>query len=357
MSTPPNWSRTNRLIVRAVEELGGRALPVSSEHTDFFLRLEAAGKSALISKTRSPFLTQVAQTLANNKFVAGECLGARGFPVVPRLLLDESRGLDTPGVSQSLDGWGRLVFKPNWGNRALGVTVDPPASRREAAVEWARGEDRDEECVVEPWVEGVDLRISVVGGRPVAAVEIQRPSIASASGISFRERLQNLAADPRRVHWQRPRLEALDHFEPEDYEDALDVLGYSLDDEVPAGLDWTILGEEVEVVDRRSEVHVEWFELAAQACRVLGVDVGGVDLRGPLEAFARPPVIEAWSQGRPVARLLEVNALPALHLHELVTQGEPVAVFEAFVRYCLQLEGAPAPGGAPRLDLGWPAPR
>jgi cyanophycin synthetase len=77
--------------------------------------------------------------------------------------------------------------------------------------------------------------------------------------------------------------------------------------------------------------------VAERACALLGVDVGGVDLRGPLDAFARAPELSAGT-----AWLLEVNVLPALHLHALPTEGAARPVFEAFVAYCLQLPGAPA---------------
>ena len=79
-----------------------------------------------------------------------------------------------------------------------------------------------------------------------------------------------------------------------------------------------------------------WVAIAEQACGWLGVDVGGVDLRGPMAAFMAAPALAAGT-----ACLLEVNVLPALHLHALPTQGAARPVFEAFVAYCLQLPGAP----------------
>lgn len=118
------WSRTNQLIARAAEALGGRGEPLVAEHTDYFMRLVHGVRSAIVSKTRSPFLTQVAQGLANNKHTSRALLRARGLPCVADVLLDEDVEADTPAVRALLRRHGRLVVKPNWGNRGVGVATD-----------------------------------------------------------------------------------------------------------------------------------------------------------------------------------------------------------------------------------------
>ena len=57
-----------------------------------------------------------------------------------------------------------------------------------------------------------------------------------------------------------------------------------------------------------------------------------------MAAFTAPPELADGA-----ACLLEVNVLPALHLHALPTIGAGRPVFAAFVAYCLQLPGAPEP--------------
>ncbi|MCA9662047.1 MAG: hypothetical protein KC486_27155, partial [Myxococcales bacterium] len=56
---PRSWSRTNQLIIAAAARLGVTAEPLSATETDFFLRLRRGERAVIISKTRSPFLTQV----------------------------------------------------------------------------------------------------------------------------------------------------------------------------------------------------------------------------------------------------------------------------------------------------------
>lgn len=333
-----DWSRTNQLIAAAAERAGGRAEALGSRHTDYFMRLVHGERQVIVSKTRSPFLTQVAQSLANNKHLSRALLAAHGLPCAPDLLLDEGDDPRGAAVREMLARYGRLVLKPNWGNRGVGVTTDVRSldllARARAR---ARELDLDEEVVVEPYVAGTNLRIAVIGGRFAAAVEVQRPRLLPGDRIG--ERIAAWNADPRRGSWDAPSLRPMDRLEPEeDLLPHLQVHGLRLTGTVPEGVEVEVTGEELAVIDRSELVHAGWIAVAERACALLGVDVGGVDLRGPIAAFAAAPEL---SEG--TACLLEVNVLPALHLHALPTEGAARPVFDEFVRYCLQLPGAPAP--------------
>lgn len=343
------WSRTNQLIIHAAERLGVEAAALASEHTDYFMRLRWAAapggpRAVIVSKTRSPFLTEVAQALANNKFVARELLGARGLPVVPSRLFDEScdPARDATAAVRAralLAEWGRVVVKPNWGNRGLGIVTEVDDFEQLCAAHgFARELDRDEEVLIEPWIAGTNLRVAVIGSRVEAVAEIRRPQLCGDGRRPISELLDALNDDSRRGSWRQPSLAPLDCIEPELVAERLAVNGLSLDDVLASGQRVELCFDELEVIDRTDELDPRWAEVAVEAARVLGVDVAGVDLRGPLERFttAGPGV-------RGDAGLLEVNALPALHLHALPTRGRPRPVFEAFVAYCLQLPGAPRP--------------
>lgn len=337
------WSRTNQLIIAAAQRLGVEASGLSREHTDFFIRLRWPGapegsRAVIISKTRSPFLTEVAQTLSNNKFVSRELLGARGLPVVPSELFDEAR--DPHGAREALERWESVVVKPNWGNRGIGVVTDV----REldpllAAIAFARELDRDEEVLIEPWIPGSNLRVAIVGGRIVAAAEIVRPQLTGDGRTRVAELVTRINADDRRGSWDRPSLAPLDVIEPELIEPRVAATGRSLDDVLAPGEQIEVSFEELEIIDRTDELNPDWAQVAVEAATALGVDVAGVDLRGPIDLFTHGNSGDA----RGHAGILEVNALPALHLHALPTIGRPRPVFEAFVAYCLQLPGSPSP--------------
>ncbi|MEZ4382355.1 MAG: hypothetical protein R3A79_13470 [Nannocystaceae bacterium] len=340
---PRIWSRTNQLIIAAAERLGATAEPLTATETDFFLRLRHGERAVIVSKTRSPFLTQVAQTLSNNKRVSRELLGAAGLPVPPDRLVDDARGPEEVGLAEFLAVHGAVTVKPNWGNRGSGLTarVEDPATLVRA-IDRAQAEDRDEEALIEPYLPGVNLRITVIGGRVEGIAEIQRPTLRGDGERSAIAAVAELNRDGRRTGWRRPRLVGLDRVAVSgELTDHLAIHGLRVDAPLPAGFCLEIVGEEAEIIDRTDEVDPGWGAVAARACAILGVDVGGVDLRGPLAAFLRPPASggERWREGA----ILEVNVLPALHLHALPTVGAARPVFDAFVAYCLSLPGAPAP--------------
>jgi D-alanine-D-alanine ligase-like ATP-grasp enzyme len=143
------------------------------------VRLVHGERAVIVSKTRSPFLTQVAQSLANNKHLSRELLAGHGdADCVPDLLLDEGDDPRGPAVAAMLAAHGRLVVKPNWGNRGVGITTEVRTIERLVrARARARAIDLDEEVVVEPFVAGSNLRVAVIGGRFAAACEVQRPRI------------------------------------------------------------------------------------------------------------------------------------------------------------------------------------
>jgi len=339
-----SWNRTNLLIAAAAARVGATAEALSSRHTDLLMRLRLGGRTAVISKTRSPFLTQVAQTLANSKFVSRELLGERGVPVVEGVLVDEGDDPSGAAVRGMIERYGRVVIKPNWGNRGVGVTTDVrtiAAARRACAR--AQAVDLDEEALVEPYVDGTNVRIAVIGGEFAAAAEVVRPVLVG--GRPPADQVAALNGDPRRGSWAAPGLQPMDIIvAEEDVAQHLAVHGYTLGRALPDGVEVEITGEEAEVIDRTDEVHAGWAKVAIDACAWLGVDVGGVDLRGPMTAFRSAPEL-----ARGTGVLLEVNVLPALHLHALPTQGTARPVFDQFVAYCLQLDGAPRACAAVRV--------
>jgi cyanophycin synthetase len=173
----------------------------------------------------------------------------------------------------------------------------------------------------------------------VAAAEVARPVLEGDGAATISELVSRLNADTRRGAWDRPALVPMDVIEPELVAARVAVAGRGLDDVLALGQRIELCFEELEVTDRTDELHPGWAAIAAAAAIELGIDVAGVDLRGPIERFTSGGPEHADG----VAGVLEVNALPALHLHALPTIGQPRPVFEAFVAYCLQLPGAPQP--------------
>ncbi|MCA9692507.1 MAG: hypothetical protein KC636_23110 [Myxococcales bacterium] len=329
------WSRTNQLILDAAARLGCAGEALADVHSDFFVRLRSPERAVIVSKTRSPFLTEVAQALSGNKYVSRALLAARGIPVVPAIVDDADQTVAC--AREALARFGRVLVKPNWGNRGVGISG--PHEQLDAVVRacaWARSLDRDDEALLEPYLDGDSLRLTVIGGRFVAAAELTRPVLLG--GASPRAQVQAMNRDPHRGDPERDADRGLDTIIPEEnIEGLLAVHGLTLDAPAPGGARIEILSEEASIVDRTDEIHDDWRRLAERACGLLGVDVGGVDLRGPLATVRRPIVAKSDTV------VLEVNVSPALHLHALPTHGVARPVYEAFVAYCLSLPGAPEP--------------
>lgn len=322
------WSRTNRLLAEAAARVGATVEELCDVHTDALVALRRGEKRVIVAKTRSPFLTAVSNKLANNKYASGRLLTAAGLPVVERVLVEDlAAPAQAAAARGALAAWGRLVVKPNWGNRALAVTAGVstwPALRR--AVGIALAADEDEEALLEPELPGKNLRIAVIGGRVIAACVVDRPVLLGDGTTTLEAAIACFNEDPRRgVGWRAGAPTPLDQLEPDDtWLATLRVHGISPDRPIPAGLAVEVLPEEAETVDVTDALHPRWADVAERACATLGVDVGGVDLR----------VVDPVAPDR--GALLEVNCLPALHLHALPTRGAPRPVFEAFVEWCLR---------------------
>ncbi len=322
------WSRTNRLLADAATRAGATVEELCDVHTDALVALRRGDRRVVVAKTRSPWLTAVANRLANNKYVSGHLLAAAGLPVVERVLVESLADPDQTAASRAaLARWGTVVVKPNWGNRALGVTKgvrDWTALRRALMV--ALRADEDEEALIEPELAGVNLRVCVIGGEVVAACVIARPILRGDGTTTPTQAVAALNADPRRgVGWEAGTPTPLDRIEPDaTWWATLRANGVAPDRPLPAGVDVEILPEEAETIDVTDLLHPRWADVAVRACAALGVDVGGVDL-----VVADPARADDGF-------LLEVNCLPALHLHALPTRGAPRPVFDAFVAWCLK---------------------
>ncbi|MFN7135761.1 MAG: hypothetical protein ACK4N5_27055, partial [Myxococcales bacterium] len=222
------WSRINRLIADAAERAGATASEITDVHSDHFMRLTRGARQVIVCKTRSPWLTQVAQQLSNNKYVSRRLIAAAGVPVVEDALIEDlSSERDHAIARELLARFGRLVVKPNWGNRGVGVVAGVrDFDRLEAAFDFARELDFDEEVLLERELPGRHLRVAVIGGRFAAACLIDHVVLVGDGRSSIAALIEALNADPRRAPYMTGALSSMDQLEPdEDFEGWLAVHG------------------------------------------------------------------------------------------------------------------------------------
>ena len=161
-------------------------------------------------------------------------------------------------------------------------------------------------------------------GDTLAAVIIVRPALCGDGTSTVEELIERLNDDPRRGDYDQGALTSLDRVEPDEaWWSGRAVHGIGPHTVLPTGARVAVYTEEAETIDVTDSLHPRWAAAAQRATELLDIDVGGVDF------LVDTPI-------GPEGVLLEVNCLPALHLHALPTRGAAQPVFEAFVRLCLE---------------------
>lgn len=323
-----NW--TLERIKEAAERRGARWSYPAGRENDEFLELERAGVRLLVQRTRSPFLSAVALKLSTDKLMSGYLLARAGIPVPERL--------PCAGVGRAelrfLERHGALAVKPNREDRGLGVSVGVRSRSslrravRRAAV--LRGP-----VILEPMLEGRDLRFLVIGGRFVGAYERRPPSVAGDGRRTVRGLVRRLNADPRRG---RLADGALLGRVPVDaaLADVLLDQGLTLASRPAPGRAVRLSGPANlarggEALDRTDEVHPGLVQVAVRAAEELEVDVAGVD-------------IVCRDLGRPLTSrcdgaVLEVNSMPGVRGFLNPALGRPRLVLDLFVDYLFSWRG------------------
>ena len=171
---------------------------------------------------------------------------------------------------------GPLVVKPAVGLNGAGVTVD---IRTESALEaaWNHAKQFHDTIVMEELVEGVDIRVILIGGKAKAAY-IRVPANVVGDGINTVEQLME---QKNRLRLKHPHL-SKNLIVPDDYSDSyLSRQGHSFDSVPPAGeivflhLKANISrgGDSVNITDY---LHPDLMRLAEEAGAVFGdVDYWG----------------------------------------------------------------------------------
>ncbi|MGI9085368.1 MAG: hypothetical protein ACR2FE_08730 [Aeromicrobium sp.] len=303
-----------RMIRRAARRRGLTMTKVGKE-TYFY-----AGRIAVGGVTTSRMTSLVGRLglhLCDNKHEMKELLAAAGLPTARGITV----GSDEFDVAVAeLPRLKTAVLKPTFGMRSRGVTCDIVSEDDlQAAWKTALRAPRNRRFLLEEQVDGLDLKVLVIGGRPVAAVTRLpahivgdgRLSIAGLVEAKAGRRRENallaersdLVLDPARLA-RRGRT-------PVDVPSAGEVVVLHELVSLRFG------GENVDVTDL---VHPDLTALAVHATRSLpGLAISSVDLI----------VQDLRTVGGAV--IVEVNAAPALAIHRFPAYGTPRDVAQAVV--------------------------
>lgn len=304
-------------IVKAAK---ARGIPVRRLNDESLVQLGHGARARRICTAESDRTSAIAEAVAQDKDLTRRLLRAVGVPV------PEGRP-----VTDAEDAWQAalelgppVVVKPQFGNHGRGVATNL-VTREQVLKAYAAAREESRYLMVEQFIEGVDHRLLVIGGRLIAAAIRQPAHVVGDGRSSVRELVDEVNRDPRRSDGHSTVLSFI----------KLDAIGLEVlaeqgldPDSVPAAGRTVLIrrngnlstgGTATDVTDL---VHPEVAAQAIDAARVIGLDIAGVD-------------IVARDVGRPLgeqrAAVVEVNAGPGLRMHIEPTDGSPRPVGEAIV--------------------------
>ncbi|MBX3071069.1 MAG: acetate--CoA ligase family protein [Thermomicrobiales bacterium] len=249
---------------------------------------------------------------ARNKNLASQLLRDRGLPVPANVLVTT--------VEQAVSGAARIgypvVLKPLSENHSKGVMTDiRDEAELRSAFERTASFATNKQIVVEKFLEGISYRILVIDFKVWAVLEREIASV-TGDGVSTVEELVAVEnARPERQAVDGNFLAAIQINEQTAV--ALAKQGLTLTDVpekdrvvkvklIPSGANG---GTRVDVTD---QIHPDNAAIAVQACRSMGIDLGGLD-------FLAPDISKSvWETG---GGIVEINTAPGLYPHYQPTAG------------------------------------
>lgn len=262
-----------------------------------YMALTHGGRRIVTRESLSELTTAVAMSRCADKRVTSRLLAAADLRVP-----GQSAATTEDENLAFLETYKRVVVKPASGEQGRGISVDvrTPGELRAAvgAADRVGGP-----VLLEEYVEGVDLRIVVIGHEAVAAA-VRKP--ARVVGDGRKTVLQLIKKQSRR----REAATAGESEIPLDAETERCVKesGHTLDSVPPAGEKIRVrktanLHTGGTIHDVTEEIHPDLAAAAEEAARVLDIPVAGVDLMVPDITRA-----DHW--------IIEVNERPGLANHE-----------------------------------------
>lgn len=217
-----------------------------------------------------------------------------------------------------------VVIKPENGNQGKGVSLNI-SNPQELIEAFITASKYDDNVMVERHIRGNDYRVLVINGR-VAAVARRIPAHIIGDGVhNIFQLVQKVNLDPKRGN---------DHEKPLSKIKIDDISirllqrkGYNLDT-IPTEGELIYLKENGnistggEAHDCTDRIHPKNYELAVRAAKVIGLDIGGIDITCP---DISNPISE--TEGA----IIEVNAAPGIRMHLFPSKGKPQKVGHSIV--------------------------
>ena len=313
----PVMEKTNRFPVKGKYSNAVELARAAEERSLFIARLGNVNyvvspqKELGLQQSQSSRVSSLVRSLTDHKHLAKDYLAARGLPVPEGRLFDAF----DPAAEYLKQSGRPLVVKPLQGSYGLGISVDVrTAGELGDAFNYAR--QYHELVILEEYVQGLDIRILVIGGRARAAL-LRVPAHVVGDGKSSIDRL---ILQKNKVRFKNPRLGKAPIIPDLNIEKFLAQQGYSLES-IPEKGEVIFLrlkaniGAGADSVVLTGQIHPDLMRLAEEAAAAFGVvDFWGVDLL--VERIDRPR-----EEQRCV--ILEINSRANIFNVQFPLYGEP----------------------------------
>jgi len=299
-----------------VDAAGERRIPHIRLNDGNLVQLGYGAAQRRIWTAESDQTSAIAEGIAQDKDFTKRLLTACGVPVPEGQIVASPE--EAWEVAQDI-GF-PVTVKPSDGNHARGVTLEL-SKEADIKAAFALAAPEGSDVIVEKFIDGVEHRILVVGGKVVAATKGETVSVHGNGRSTLRELVEVLNQDPRRGPEQEYPL---DWIKLESGAVTLELRrqGVTPDSVIPQGRSILLQRNGNMAIDCTDEVHPDVAYYAQLAAKIVGLDIAGMDMI--LQDVSRP----MKEQG---GAILEVNAGPGLLMHLKPTSGAPRPVGMAIV--------------------------
>ncbi|MEO1080402.1 MAG: cyanophycin synthetase [Pseudomonadota bacterium] len=296
-------------LVKAAEE---RGIPWIRLNEHSLIQLGHGRHQHRLQATITSRTPHIAVELASEKDETNRILGDLGLPVPRQALVYRLRR----AVAAAKRIGYPVVVKPLNANHGRGVSTN---IEDDEALEKAydKAKEHSDGIIVETFLEGLDHRLLVVGGRLVAAAKRVPAHVVGDGRSSVEELVAGVNEDPRRGVGHEKVLTriSLDAAAKRMLaQRAMDVDSVPEDGDVVYLQPTANLSTGGTAVDVTDVIHPDNRIMAERAIMALGLDVGGVD-------FITTDISRSYREVG--GGICECNAAPGFRMHVAPSEGEP----------------------------------
>ena len=295
-----------------VEEAVKRGIPFFRLNRGSLVQLGYGKNQERIRATMTGQTGSLAVDFAQDKWETKSLLENHGIPV--------PRGVETSRYKNAKAAIKRigypLVIKPSDGNHGRGITVGVNNEEHfEIAYEAALKQSKNGYVIIEQMLAGADFRFLVINGTLVAAAKRIPAHVRGNGKLSIQQLIDKENENPLRGYGHENVLTEIDV--DSQTERLIADAGYTLDSVLDKGeiiylkttANLSTGGTAIDILD---SVHPANVHIAERAIKIIGLDIGGVDIVAP---DVTTPLPENGGG------IVEINAAPGFRMHLQPTEG------------------------------------